>query len=330
MTTSSDDALAEQLLALIRTKPEQPLPADDLCRKLEVDREALDKSLLLLADWDYKIKKRRDSVAFVSAPDLLTEIEIACGLTTKQFGRRCHCYKAVKSTNDTAAQLAEQKAEHGTVVTAEEQLKGRGRLGRTWYSPPGTGIYVSVILRPNFVPDKAPAISIVAAIALADTFAKWVAADVQIKWPNDVWIGGRKVAGILTELSADRKKVHHIVVGIGINVNHTRGQIPEELSQIATSLRQAVRKPVRRIEVLQLFLKNFEREFRLYEEHGLSKSHGKVRRYSALIGQPVAVRIGRKIIEGTAEDIDTDGRLILRTAAGVVPVTAGEVTVVKR
>lgn len=328
--SSSTDQLAERLLAIIRAKPGQVFDRAKLAKKLKSTNEELAEAATTLADWKYRIKRRKSSLVFVGAPDLLTDIEIAHKLKTKQVGRNLSCYRTVQSTNDTLTQMAEAGAPHGTVVTSEEQTKGRGRLGRIWHSPPGTGVYVSILLRPPFPPEKAPAISIMTALALADAIRVYLPDDVRIKWPNDVWIGGRKVAGILTELSAEKGKIDYIVVGTGINVNHGVGNFPEELRPIATSIRRALKRKVGRIEVLQNFLRNFEAEYDRYVKHGLKKSHRKVRQYSALIGQPITIRTGNHEVTGMAVDIDVEGRLIIERDGVRLPITAGEVTVVKR
>ena len=328
--SETTDRLAESLLALIRTRPGHAFDCTRLARKLKTSPEGVAAAAVTLADWEYRLKRRKDTLVFISAPDLLTDIEIAYKLKTKRIGHALSCYRTVQSTNDALTQMAEAGAPHGTVVTSEEQTKGRGRLGRVWHSPAGTGIYVSILVRPPFLPERAPAISIMTAVALADAIRVYLPETVQIKWPNDVWISGRKVAGILTELSAEKGKIDYIVVGTGINVNHGVGNFPEELRPIATSIRRALKRKVSRIEVLQNFLRNFEHEYDGYVKYGLKKSHRKVRQYSALIGQPIAIRTGVHEVAGTAVDIDVAGRLIIERDGKRIPITAGEVTVVKR
>jgi len=152
---------------------------------------------------------------------------------------------------------------------------------------------------------------------------------VKIKWPNDLLIGGKKTAGILTELSAERDKINHVVVGIGINVNHGVGSFPEEIRATATSIRRAIRKKVNRVELLQRFLVYFEKEYETYSRHGLRKSLPKVRRYSSLIRCHVKIKSGKNITEGMAVDIGPDGSLILECDGARKTISAGEVTVVK-
>ncbi|RME19205.1 MAG: biotin--[acetyl-CoA-carboxylase] ligase [Candidatus Zixiibacteriota bacterium] len=330
MNPKQREDLADALLAVIRRKPGTPFETDKLARKLKVTTDELNAAVLQLADWDYRLRhSRRRGVTFVDAPDYLTATEIGWGLKTERIGNVIHAFKTVKSTNDLAMQLAESGAPEGTIVTAEQQTRGRGRLGRSWHSPPGTGIYVSIILRPRFKPERAPGLSIMTALALAEVINRYCPGETHIKWPNDLLLGNRKAAGILTELSADRGRIHHVIVGVGINVNQGVGHFPEGLRDTATSLRRFLKRKVRRVELLQRFLRRFEREYAEYRRHGLRKAQARLKRYSSLLGSEVVVRSGPSTIAGTAADIDRDGRLILLTPDSRRAISAGEVTVVK-
>ena len=331
MTQAELEILADQVIALLRRRPGQYVTREKLAARLKVDVPALERALKQAANWKYKVRAHAvKGVKFVAAPDLLTAAEIRFGLKTSRLGKTVHAYRSVKSTNDLAAKLADEDTPEGVIVTAEKQTRGRGRLGRHWYSPPKTGIYLSIILRPQFPPEDAPGLSVMTAAALADTIAHWRPGLVQIKWPNDLWINGRKTAGILTELSAERDKINHVIVGVGINVNHRASDFPDDLRATATSLRRELRHKVDRLELLRLFLLNFEREYDKYRKYRLKKSHSKVRKYSALIGRDITVQSGQTKLTGTVKDIDSTGALILQTAAGLETVTAGEVTVVKQ
>ena len=331
MTQTARDGLTDRLINYLRKRPGIYFSWKKIVSGLQVERTALDDALALAADWEYKLRvNRAKGVKFVAAPDLLTSAEILHGLKTKRLGRTVHAYRSVKSTNDLAARLAEDGAPEGVVVTAEEQTKGRGRLGRNWFSPPKTGVYLSIILRPTFPPEDAPGLSVMTAVALADTLATWRPGKVQIKWPNDIWINGRKVAGILTELSAERNGINHVIVGVGINVNHRAGDFPEELRATATSLRRELRRKADRLELVRLFLHNLEQEYTLYLKYRLKKSLTRVRKYSALLGREVTLQSGHSRRTGVVKDIDRNGALILQTATGLETITAGEVTVVKK
>jgi BirA family biotin operon repressor/biotin-[acetyl-CoA-carboxylase] ligase len=325
------DNLADRLISYLRRKPGQYFDWEKLMSKLQVKRTDVVAALARANDWEYKLRiNRAKGVKFVAPPDLLTSAEILHGLKTRRLGRIVHAYRSVKSTNDLAAKLADDGALEGVIVTAEEQTRGRGRLGRDWFSPPKTGVYVSIVLRPAFPPEDAPGLSVMTALALADTLVKWRPGLVQIKWPNDLWINGRKVAGILTELSAERNGINHVIVGVGINVNHRAGDFPPDLRTTATSLRRELHRKADRLEILRLFLLNFEKEYAAYSRSRLKKSLPRVRKYSALIGRQVTLQSGHTRLTGVVKDFDPNGALILQTSTGLETITAGEVTVVKQ
>jgi len=324
------EQLADRLIALIRTKPDVFYPWSKLARRLTTDLESIQRAVETAAAWDYKLKVRKTlGVAFVAAPDSLIPSEILHTLRTRRLGRTLHTFQTVQSTNDLASQYAESGAPEGTIVTAEQQTRGRGRLGRIWFSPPGIGIYLSVILRPTLPPEAAPGLSVLTALALAETLTHYEPGLVQIKWPNDVLINSRKTAGILTELSAERSRTIHVVVGVGINVNQQPGMFPPELRPHATSLRRELRRKVDRPALLRAFLYQLEREYDQYLRHRLRKALPRLRKYSSLINRQVTIQSGQSRTTGSVTDIDLDGRLVLKTAHGVETVVAGEVTVVK-
>jgi len=320
---------ADEILLKIRRRPGKMVEKSKLEKSLRLDRKILEAAFDLLTSFGYRLKLSKDAVIFLGAPDVLSATEITYKLKTKWLGQNVSAFNSVKSTNDLATQMAERGALDGSLVTAEQQTKGRGRFSRSWYSPPGAGIYMSIILRPRFKPDKAPGMSIMTALALAEAVSFFAPGMVKIKWPNDLLIGGKKTAGILTELSAERDKINHVVVGIGINVNHGVGSFPEEIRATATSIRRAIRKKVKRVELLQRFLVCFEKEYEIYCLHGLRKSLPRVRRYSSLIGSHVKIKSGRNTTQGVALDFAPDGSLILECDGARKRISAGEVTVVK-
>ena len=324
------ETLAERTLFVIRfASSSQTIGA--LSKKTGADEAQIRTALEFLHDWGYKIRRTpHGEVAFISAPDLLSSTEISHHIRARRMGAVVKSYRTVKSTNDLASQFADDGATEGTIITAEEQTRGRGRLGRSWHSPAGMGIYVSIVLRPSFKPEEAPGVSLMTALALADAIAELGVHDVKIKWPNDILISGKKVAGILTELSADRGKINHLIVGVGINVNHKSEDFPDDIRSIATSLRRVLKHKVSRVELLARFLALFEKEYTLYSKDRLKKSHKRLVAYSSVIGQPVTVQSGKNVIAGIARDIDASGALVLQTADGAVTINAGEVTVVKR
>ncbi len=330
ITNSQLEELAERLLLKIRTQTGKSFDFEALSKSLKASSDDIRSAVEHINQWGYGLQTDSRGVKFVSAPDIINAIEIGYGLMTKMIGHHGHSYQSVKSANDIAVRLAETGAPDGTIVTAEQQTGGRGRFGRVWHSPPGCGVYLSVILRPTLHPEQAPGMSIMTALALAETLAEELPGKIQIKWPNDVLISGKKTAGILTELTADHKRISYVVIGVGININHRSEDFPDELKPIATSVRIGLRKKCDRIELLQRFLVFLEREYRQYEKSLLKNSHKKIRMYSSLIGSEVSLKSGRRQITGTVVDIDRNGALMLEIDGQVRAVTSGEVTVIKK
>ncbi|NOY88477.1 MAG: biotin--[acetyl-CoA-carboxylase] ligase, partial [FCB group bacterium] len=185
------------------------------------------------------------------------------------------------------------------------------------------------IIKPKLKPEDAPGISLMTALALADSIGKFSLEEVKIKWPNDIVIDGKKVAGILTELSAEKNKVNFIIVGVGINVNQKKSDFPDEIKKTATSLRRINKRKSNRIELLKLFLVNFEKEYERYQRYRLMTSRKKIRQYSSLLGHHIMLTRGKTIVEGKAVDINEKGALIIEKDKKLIPLSSGEVSVVK-
>ncbi|MEZ5357937.1 MAG: biotin--[acetyl-CoA-carboxylase] ligase [Candidatus Zixiibacteriota bacterium] len=330
MNNIAVNALSDKLLALIRRRSGHAYTLGYILGKLKCTNKELALAVKLLRQSGYKVSRtKKGTIAFTSAPDFLYANEIYHGLTTKFMGRIVHAYKKVQSTNTIASQLASADAPEGTIVIAEEQTRGRGRLGRQWYSTEGFGIYLSMIVYPKIDPMHAPGLSILTAVSLADTISGYDDLDVKIKWPNDCLINGRKVAGILTELSSDLDHVHRAVIGIGININHRRRDFPEDIRKRATSLRAEMKETIHRVEFLQSFLRHFEKDYVAFRKNGLMAFRKRIIDYSLLIGNRITLDYKGTRFTGKAIDIHETGGLILELPEGNRVFTAGEVTVVK-
>jgi BirA family biotin operon repressor/biotin-[acetyl-CoA-carboxylase] ligase len=256
-------------------------------------------------------------------PNGITNQEIEACLKTNILAKNIYCYNNIDSTNTEAKRQAMSGAPNGSLFVAEQQSSGKGRLGRSFLSPPGTGLWFSVLLRPEQVADEITTVTLKAGLAVCKAIRKLTGCPAKIKWPNDVVIGGKKVCGILTEMAAENDRVDFIVVGIGINVNTP--SFPEELREKATSLLLETGENVPRIRVLQEVLFRLEKFLtnRTDEEFW--------NEYKAL-----CVSLNRKVgfsrnglpLVGMAEDISPDGELLVRLEDGsIVPVRSGEVTV---
>lgn len=325
------EELADILLLQIRENADTTHAFEALARQHDATVAHVSEAVRLIDLWGYKMERESpETVRFLSAPDSLTATEILYGLKTRLMGQMVHSYQTVKSTNDIAVTLAGSGAPEGTIVTAEAQTQGRGRLGRSWHSPQNVGAYVSIILRPDFPPDHAPGLSIMTALALADTIEPHCPGKVKIKWPNDILIDSLKTAGILTELSADRQKINHVIVGVGINVNHTQKHFPDEISPIATSVRLGSGKKISRIALLQDFLARFETEYWIYRQFRLTQSVDRLRTYSSLIGRSIELAVGRETICGVVMEINHDGALVLKCGDKTRIISSGEVTLIKK
>ena len=248
-----------------------------------------------------------------SAPDKLIPHEIAFNLKTKLIGRNIVSLDTVGSTMDEAFQLGMEGAPEGTVVCAESQTKGRGRLGRQWVSPKGKGLYFSLVLRPKLAPSQMAQLTLMTAVALTAALEKFTAAEVRIKWPNDLLVGGRKLAGVLTELRAEMDQVKFVVIGIGLNVNSSAQQLVAE----ATSLKIETSKHVDRIALLQEIFKQMEEWYgRL--SRGFDPLLEEWKKRSETLRRRVRVTDAAGIVEGIAVDLDKDGGLLIRQDSGVV------------
>ena len=245
-----------------------------------------------------------------------------------RFGGTVHYLETTDSTNTVAQQLARAGAAEGTVVIAETQTKGRGRLGRAWISPPFRNLYVSIVLRPPVAPSEAPRLGLVVGLATAETVAEW-APGAALKWPNDVLIDGRKVAGILMEMDAEDDRVRSVVAGIGVNLNMSPNEVPDDLRDKAISLSTAVGTPIDRVAFATRLLSRLEERYDQFVQHGFATLRPLWDRLSCLQGRHVEIDDGGRRYRGLVCGIADDGALQLRDAGGAeITVVAGEVTVV--
>lgn len=248
---------------------------------------------------------------------------------TKWVGKSAHMYEVVDSTNKTAKELAEAGCEHGTLVIAEEQENGVGRRGRSWYSEPGQGIYMSLVLRPELAVDKAPMLTLVSAMAVSKAIYEMVkdcGIYPFIKWPNDIVIRGKKVCGILTEMTTKNGAIDYIIVGIGVNV-HNR-EFPQEIAHMATSIELEIGHELSRECITELIWTQFEKYYDIFmETQDFSVLQEEYQRMSANKGRKVTVLDAAGEFEGTAKGITENGELIVDTPQGQRVVSYGEVSV---
>lgn len=261
----------------------------------------------------------------MAVPDRLSALELSPLLSTAELGRTLHYFESLTSTNEVAHKLAAEGAQHGEVVICEEQTAGKGRRGRHWQSPRGVNLYFSVVLRPDLPPQRAPELTLVAAVSLAQTLRE-AGANASIKWPNDLVIDDLKVAGILTELSADQERVNYAVLGMGVNVNCRREDLPPEVASIATSLMLARGERVPRALFAAALWARLEGWLERHATEGFGVVREAWKELSSTLGQKVLVKEERRELVGIAEDIDESGALLVRREdGGLERVVAGDV-----
>lgn len=250
----------------------------------------------------------------VASPDKLLPSEIQHNLKTRYLGKKIVYEDTVPSTMDVAFRLGMEGAIEGTLVCAEGQTKGKGRLGRHWNSPKGKGIYMSVILRPSLPPTEAAQLTLLTAVAVCEAVRRVGGVAARIKWPNDILVEDRKLAGILTELSAETDRVRFVVIGIGINVNTSLSVLPAQ----ATSLKEETRKKISRVELLQEILQDLEDWYERLKKQGFAPVVERWKELSSTLGKRVRLVDPGGEIEGEAVDLDKTGALMIRNDAGLI------------
>jgi BirA family transcriptional regulator, biotin operon repressor / biotin---[acetyl-CoA-carboxylase] ligase len=261
---------------------------------------------------------RKKGYRIVNTPDSVTENKISLGLETQTLGQVIHYEESVPSTQKIAHDLAGNGAVEGTLVIADEQTAGRGRLMREWHSSPSSGIWMSLILKPHLPPQKAPQFTLITAVAVVQAIEEVTELQPQIKWPNDILINGKKVTGILTELQAESDKINSIIIGIGMNVNHTIDHFPDEIRSIATSLAIEKGNQLSRAELVQNVLERIESLYKLYMKEGFTPIKLLWESYAVSIGKKIRARTINGTIEGTALGITAEGVLKIKDHKGTV------------
>lgn len=322
--------MRKTIVEMLKSAGENFISGESIAGELGITRTAVWKHIQKLRENGYRILSReRHGYKLEDAPDLLLPSEIQVGLDTEIIGKSMEYFPIVESTNRTAKALAYHGAADGTIVVAEEQTGGKGRLERNFYSPRCKGIWFSVILRPNFLPHDAPKCTLMAAVAVAEAMARFNL-KAGIKWPNDIMFDGRKLVGILTEITGEMGKITYIVIGIGINVNMNRDDFPEELRDVAASLSEMTGEELSRVELFRAVLEEFDKLYREVSESGFGNVIERWRKYNVTLGKKVRVISAGDCgdtFTGKAVDLDKDGALVVETPQGLRTVYAGDVSI---
>jgi BirA family biotin operon repressor/biotin-[acetyl-CoA-carboxylase] ligase len=320
------------ILCALRESPGGSVSGADLSRQLDVSRAAVWARIEALRELGYDIEASPHlGYRLLSAPDLLHADDLYSRLgKTRIVGRDIRVFEQTTSTNDIIARLGRDGIQEGAVVFAESQSRGRGRLGRRWISPARKGLWFSVLLRPGLAPQSATQLTVAAATALARAIALQTGLGPEIKWPNDILIRGRKVAGILTELTAELDHIKEVVLGIGVDVNLDAAEWPPELRKTATSLKIEGGQAVDRAELAVAILRELDADYGRIQEGQFELVAAEWQQRCTTLGREVSIRIGERVIRGRAESLDAEGALLLRTQHGRLErIIGGDVTVEK-
>ncbi|CAG1065353.1 BirA family transcriptional regulator, biotin operon repressor / biotin---[acetyl-CoA-carboxylase] ligase [uncultured bacterium] len=295
-----------------------------LSASLGVSRTAVWKHIEALRKMGYAIEASPSKGYRLLEARPFNGVELQTLLSGKLFGREVHFFDSIDSTNAKAFELAREGAPEGTIVVAETQTRGKGRIGRKWESPAGMNLYLSVILRPKVAPQGAQGLTFVAAVAAAEAVS---ASGVKpaVKWPNDILIGGRKTAGILLEMDSEPDRVHFVVAGIGVNLNARRDMFPEYIKDTATSLFEETGSSIDRGLFTARLLSSMERWYGVYLSEGFVPVLEAWKGSFRTVGKPVKVTFFDRTIEGICAGVDSDGALLLEREGRLERIISGDV-----
>ncbi|MFC0271630.1 biotin--[acetyl-CoA-carboxylase] ligase [Metabacillus herbersteinensis] len=309
--------LRSKLLDAFSKAEGEYLSGQKISEYLGCSRTAVWKHIEELRKEGYELDAvRRIGYRITKKPDKISSNEIQLGLTTSFMGRHIHFEEEVTSTQKIAHNLASEGAEEGTIVVSEQQSSGRGRLSRVWYSPKHTGIWMSLILRPQIPLSQTPQLTLLAAVAIVQAIEEVTTLKPDIKWPNDILVNGKKLVGILTELQAEADRVHSVIIGMGINVNHDQDHFPTDLQDIATSIAIEAGEKADRAELIQQILLKFEVLYNLYLSKGFKPIKLLWESYAISLNKTVVARTLHGSLTGKAIGINEDGVLLLETESG--------------
>ncbi len=321
-----------QILGSLRRAGADGVSGAELSQRLGISRAAIWARIEEMRLLGYDIEASpHHGYRLLSAPDLLHADDLLSRLgSTRVVGRDIRVFEETTSTNDVVEKLARDGVREGVVVFAESQRKGRGRLGRKWISPAKKGLWFSVLLRPDLRPAAATCLTVMTATALRRALEMEGVAGAEIKWPNDILIEGRKVAGILTELSAELDHVKYVILGIGVDVNLNANDFPTEVRRLATSLKMQQERTFDRAGLATAILRELDRDYARITAGQFEQVADEWEAHCITIGHNVTIRQGDRVIQGRAESLDSEGALRVRTQHGHLErVVGGDVTMEK-
>lgn len=319
-----DQTSREAVLQLF-TEADDYLSGEDISVRLGCTRAAVWKQVNELRRLGYQFDaKPRKGYRLMGRPDLLIAEEIKCFNQAKQIGKAIRYVDKTPSTQLLAHEWADEGAEHGSLIIADEQTGGKGRMGRMWHSPPGSGIWMSIVLNPHIPLVHAPHLTLLLSVAITRALKKSTGVDIGIKWPNDLFVAGRKVCGVLTEVRAEADQIHYCAAGIGINVHDHA--FPQELRKIATSLSEVAERPLHRAELVASCCMEIEQLLQLYWDQGFSPVQTLWETHAFMLHQQVTVHSQSGTKTGVAIGLDNSGALRLQTDGGVELIYSADVS----
>lgn len=311
--------MSHEKIVELMSKSDDFVSGQWLSQQLGCTRTAIWKHIQHLKSLGYEFEaSSRKGYRLLSKPEKMDGSEIQRQLTTKTFGRNMKLLQSTTSTQQAAHEWYATGASEGSLIVAEEQTSGKGRMGRTWHSPPGKGIWMSMILQPRIGMHRMPQLTLLAAVALCRSLRKSTGLDLGIKWPNDLLLNEKKISGILLESAGEDERLTYIVAGIGINVNWHQDDFPKDLQEKSTSLRIATGKRFKREQLLARFLNEWEPLYDLFLHKGFEPIRLLWETYSVTLGKQIAMRTSSGIFKGKALKLDADGALIIETENGSV------------
>jgi BirA family biotin operon repressor/biotin-[acetyl-CoA-carboxylase] ligase len=318
----------DRILALLRNHPDRWLSGEKISSELQLSRAAIWKQISSLRALGVAIEARHaKGYRLLEPPDLLFGSDIVSGLDCQIVGNSLKILKAVDSTNLQLKVQAEAGTPEGAVLVADQQLAGKGRLGRQWVSPAGVNLYCSVLLRPPIPVQQAPQLTFLSAVAVVDVLEEVGQVKAEVKWPNDILVGGAKIAGLLNEMSAETEQVNYVVLGLGVNLNMTADQFPSELNYPATSVLLETGQPVVRQIFLRALLERLDFYYAEFLRHGFAPIRQRWEQLCPIINRQVTVDSGPV---ATVVGLEADGALRLQFDTGVIErIVVGDVHLVK-
>ncbi|WP_409346639.1 biotin--[acetyl-CoA-carboxylase] ligase [Paenibacillus sp. MBLB4367] len=306
----------ERIVQLFKQSKGAFLSGEQLSKELQCSRTAVWKHIQALRKEGFEFEAvPKLGYRLLQEPERIDHASLLAGLKTRVLGQSIKLFDEVDSTNNIAHDLVQKGAGEGTLVIAEQQTKGRGRMGRVWLSPKGKGIWMSIVLKPDIPLPFTPQLTLLVAVALCRTIRK-LTPDVGIKWPNDLLIRGKKISGILLESSAEDERLNYVIVGVGISANLKEEDYPDELREKATSLLLETGQPIDRVAMVCDFLQQLEELYDLYRSQGFAPIRLLWEALTVTLQRKVTIQTAQGPEEGTAESIDDMGALLVRTPDG--------------